>query len=145
MISVIITSILLIAPPAQDMAAMSASIKETEQQNLCVEWIDEALNAGWQADELPRLMRIMYRESRCIPTACGETDSPHIRKCRDWGLLQINDYSWKSTIRSMGWHIEEMMNPTENLRFARWLYEYSLDRNGNGWLPWTPIKQEATQ
>ncbi len=112
------------------------AVLEVLENDTCPQWVGTALVAGWQPDELPRLMRIMFRESRCLPDACGETDSPHIRKCRDWGLMQINDYSWKTTIRNMGWHIEQMHDPLENLRFARWLFEYSLERNGDGWHPW---------
>lgn len=112
------------------------ALRETVDQGLCLEWIPTALAAGWHPTELPRLMKIMWRESRCLPDACGETDSPHIRKCRDWGLMQINDYSWKRIIREMGWHIEQMHDPLENLKFARWLFEYSLERNGDGWVPW---------
>jgi len=114
---------------------------EVITQDKCVEWTATALSAGWEPADLPKLMRIMYRESRCLPDACGETDSPHLRKCRDWGLMQINDYSWKRIIREMGWDIEEMHDPIENLRFARWLFEYSRDRNGDGWHPWRPVKQ----
>ena len=115
---------------------LDAPVMEILEDGTCFQWVGTALQAGWQADELPRLMRIMWRESRCLPDACGETDSPHLRKCRDWGLMQINDYSWKRIIRDMGWHIEQMHDPLENLRFARWLYEYSLERNGDGWQPW---------
>lgn len=112
------------------------ALRETVTQGLCLEWVTTALDAGWHPTDLPRLMKIMWRESRCLPNACGETDSPHIRKCRDWGLMQINDYSWKRIIREMGWDIEQMHDPLENLRFARWLFEYSLERNGDGWQPW---------
>lgn len=118
------------------------ALRETVDQGLCLEWVTTALDAGWQPDELPRLMRIMWRESRCLPDACGETDSPHVRKCRDWGLMQINDYSWKRVIREMGLNIEQMHDPYWNLWFARWLFEYSLDRNGDGWQPWKPVKQQ---
>lgn len=111
-------------------------LEEIRVQGLCVEWAETALSAGWQPEDLPRLMRIMHRESRCIPTACGETDSPHIRKCRDWGLMQINDHSWKRIIREQGYHIEDMWDPYSNLKFARWLFDYSLGRNGDGWVPW---------
>ena len=111
-------------------------LAEVIAQDKCVEWTATAMTAGWQPEDLPRLMRIMHRESRCLPDACGLTDSPHLRKCRDWGLMQINDYSWKTTIRNMGWQIEQMHDPLENLRFARWLFEYSLERNGDGWIPW---------
>lgn len=116
-----------------------------DDENTCLEWAGTALTAGWQPAELPRLLRIIYRESRCLPDACGETDSPHVRRCRDWGLTQINDYSWKTTVRRLGLDIEQMHDPYWNLWFARWLYNYSLDVNGDGWHPWTPIKQEATQ
>ena len=102
----------------------------------CPQYAATALTAGWQPTEVPRLLRIMHRESRCIPDACGETDSPHVRRCRDWGLMQINDYSWKTTIRRLGLNIEQMHDPYWNLWFARWLYNYSLERNGDGWQPW---------
>lgn len=102
----------------------------------CPEWFAVALMTGWAPVEVPRLLRIVHRESRCIATACGETDSPHLRKCRDWGLLQINDYSWKSTVRRLGLDIEQMWDPFWNLWFGRWLFEYSVERNGDGWVPW---------
>lgn len=116
------------------------ALRKTVDQGLCLQWITTALSAGWQYVELPKLMRIMFRESRCLPDACGETDSPHLRKCRDWGLMQINDYSWKRIIREMGMNIEQMHDPYWNLWFARWLFEYSVKYNDYGWQPWTPSK-----
>lgn len=109
-------------------------INEIIEQDKCVEWTGVAVKAGWPIEELPKLFRIMYRESRCNPLACSESDSGRI--CRDWGLMQINDYSWKSTIRRFGLPIESMWVPFWNLWFAKWLYDYSLDRNGDGWTPW---------
>lgn len=150
----IATIILLLVPhqavephtPYMGAADMESAVMEIiSDPESCPQYVGKALTAGWQPEELPRLLRIMFRESRCIPTACGETDSPHVRRCRDWGLMQINDYSWKTTIRSLGLDIEQMHDPYWNLWFARWLYNYSSDVNGDGWQPWTPIKQEATQ
>lgn len=123
------------------LGSLDAPVMEILEDGTCLEWVVTALQAGWQPEELPRLMRIMFRESRCLPDACGETDSPHVRKCRDWGLMQINDYSWKRVIRGMGLRIEQMWDPYWNLWFARWLFEYSLERNGDGWHPWKPVKQ----
>lgn len=117
-----------------------APIMEILADETCFEWTGVAIRAGWQPDELPRLMRIMFRESRCQPDACGLTDSPHLRKCRDWGLMQINDYSWKTTIRNMGLSIEQMWDPYWNLWFARWLFETSMEANGDGWHPWRLTK-----
>jgi hypothetical protein len=115
-------------------------LREAVDQDLCLEWIPTALDAGWTYPELPKLLRLMFRESRCLPDACGETDSPHVRKCRDWGLMQINDHSWKRIIREMGLSIEQMHDPYWNLWFARWLFEYSVQYNDDGWQPWTPSK-----
>ena len=125
-----------IEPSIPFLGHLDAPVMQILEDGTCFQWVGTALQAGWQAEELPRLMRIMWRESRCLPDACGETDSPHIRKCRDWGLMQINDHSWKRIIRGMGLSIEQMHDPYWNLWFARWLFEYSLERNGDGWVPW---------
>jgi hypothetical protein len=107
------------------------------EQGVCIEWADEALNAGWPSHDLPRLLRIMYRESRCLPDACSVPDRPDQRKCRDWGLMQINDYSWKRHVREQGFNMKDMHDPLANLIFARWLFELSETTNGCGWQPWS--------
>ncbi|MGA1111058.1 MAG: transglycosylase SLT domain-containing protein [Ilumatobacteraceae bacterium] len=111
-------------------------IEEVVEQDKCVEWTDVAVHAGWPVEDLPQLFRYMYRESRCIPTACSTPDRPDLRRCRDWGLMQINDYSWKGTIRRLGLDIEQMWDPYANLWFARWLYETAEGDGGCGWSPW---------
>jgi len=110
------------------------AVEVVAEQDKCTEWTATAVEAGWAMEDLPKLFRIMFRESRCIPSACSESDSGRV--CRDWGLMQINDYSWKTTVRSYGFQMEHMHNPFWNLWFARWLFEYSEDRNGCGWQPW---------
>lgn len=121
-------------------AADGLALREAVDQGLCEEWIPTALAAGWEHGDLPKLLRIMWRESRCLPDACGETDSPNVRRCRDWGLMQINDYSWKRIVRGLGLEIEQMWDPYWNLWFARWLFDYSVKYNDYGWQPWTPSK-----
>jgi hypothetical protein len=103
---------------------------------ICAQWAGLAFDVGWPVREIPKLLRIIYRESRCLPDACGVPDRPDLRVCRDWGLTQINDYSWKKTIRGQGLEMRDMWNPELNLRFALWLFNYSEDRNGDGWQPW---------
>lgn len=100
----------------------------------CAEWAGLAFDVGWPAGEIPRLLRIMFRESRCVPTACSESDSGRV--CRDWGLMQINEFSWRRTIVGQGYVMADMWVPEHNLRFALWLWNYSLERNGDGWVPW---------
>lgn len=111
-----------------------------DQADKCREWAGLAYDIGWPAEEIPRLLNIMHRESRCLPDACSESDSGRV--CRDWGLMQINEYSWRTTIQKQGYQMADMWDPEHNLRFALWLYNYSLDRNGDGWQPWAiPDKQ----
>jgi hypothetical protein len=123
-------------PPTSQVESVHKKMVEVVDQGMCAEWGFVALSAGWKPDELPQLFRIMHRESRCIPDACSVTDRPDQRRCRDWGLMQINDYSWKSTVRKLGFEMSQMHDPYWNLLFARWLFEYSEERNNNGWQPW---------
>jgi len=111
-----------------------------ESAEHCPEWAGLAYDIGWPVFEIPKLLKIMHRESRCLPDACSESDSGRV--CRDWGLMQINEYSWKRTITNQGMVMSDMWNPELNLRFALWLWTYSEDRNGDGWQPWAiPDKQ----
>lgn len=111
-------------------------IHQIVEQNVCIEYVDDALLTGWESHDIPQLLRIMYRESRCAPEACGVTDRPDLRRCRDWGLMQINDYSWKTTIRSLHLDMEQMFDPYWNLFFARYIFEMAEERYGCGWQPW---------
>jgi len=100
----------------------------------CAEWAGLAFDVGWPKGEIPRLLRIMFRESRCLPGACSVSDSGRV--CRDWGLMQINEYSWRRSVVGQGYVMSDMWVPEHNLRFALWVFNYSLERNGDGWLPW---------
>jgi hypothetical protein len=111
-------------------------LQTASDQGLCVEWGLVALSAGWEPDQLPQLFRYMHRESRCLPDACSTPDRPELRQCRDWGLMQINDYSWKTTVRGLGLQMSDMHDPYWNLWFAKWLYDYTENRGGCGWQPW---------
>jgi hypothetical protein len=94
----------------------------------CGEWYETAMDAGWQADEWDRLSRIMFRESRCQHDACSKSTSG--LKCRDAGLLQVNQIHTKF-LAQLGWVFpDDMFDPLNNLLFARRLYE------GSGWKPW---------
>lgn len=109
-------------------------VSEAVLAGRCAEWAGLAFDVGWPAVEIPKLLRIMFRESRCLPGACSESDSGRV--CRDWGLMQINEYSWRRTIVGQGYVMADMWVPEHNLRFALWVWSYSFERNGDGWLPW---------
>ena len=105
----------------------------------CQEWAPLAVEAGWPPDPfiLDRLLRIMFRESRCDPTVTSRDD--------DRGLLQIHTKSWcrPNRYNEIGWlqaqgiigDCDDLYDPLLNLRSARALYLYSEAR-GDAWRPW---------
>jgi hypothetical protein len=99
-----------------------------EQYGNCGEWHDLAISVGFTEDEWPLLSRIMFRESRCQPDACSKSTSG--LKCRDAGLVQVNQIH-REWLSQMGWSFpEDMFVPENNLRFAKAL------KDSSGWSPW---------
>lgn len=104
-------------------------IVEVSEDTECQQWLQTALEAGWPNDRkiLDRLGFIMWRESRCQPTADSGPDH---------GLTQINQIHSK-WITDLGWTFEQMKDPAKNLRFA-WLLYSGREANGQcGWTPWS--------
>lgn len=101
---------------------------------MCGEYYQTAITAGWKPEDWPQLRKIMYRESRCLPDACSQSDSGRV--CRDWGLMQINEYSWRRHIIAQGYKMADMHDPFLNLKFARWIYELEVSNGGTGWGAW---------
>ena len=91
----------------------------------CGEWYETAMSVGWQPNEWDRLSAIMFRESRCQPDACSKSTSG--LRCRDAGLLQVNQIHTKF-LNDLGYDFpDSMLDPILILTFARRLYE------GSGW------------
>jgi len=101
---------------------------------------DDAVNlarlVGWPDDQLDTLAVVMYRESRCIPTAFNADDPMG----GSYGLTQINGF-WcmPNSNWPQGWlqvqgvgvdHCAELYIPEANLRAALAIY------NNSGWGPW---------
>ena len=109
-----------------------------EQRQLhgrCGEWHDLALEVGWQEEQWPMLSRVLFRESRCTPDACSKSTSG--LKCRDAGLVQVNQIhtAWLNELGLS--HPDDMFDPRNNLWFAYKLYS-SREQNGKcGWQPWS--------
>jgi len=104
-------------------------IVDVSEDTECQQWLQTALIAGWPNDRtiLDRLGQIMWRESRCTPTADSGPDH---------GLTQINQIH-KGWILDLGWTHEQMKDPLTNLRFA-WLLYSGREANGQcGWQPWS--------
>ncbi len=102
-----------------------------EQRQLhgpCGEWHDLAIKVGWDPENIPMLLKIAYRESRCQPDAWNGADA---------GLVQINQIhtEW---LGQMGFtHPDSMFDPELNLRFALSLFSSREEKGLCGWKPWS--------
>lgn len=96
----------------------------------CSEWYDVALDAGWERDELTKIGRIVWAESRCDADATNKTYS--------YGLLQIEWSAHEGWLETEFGITEraDLYDPYTNFVVGRWLFDYA-DRNyGCGWQPW---------
>jgi len=102
----------------------------------CEQWLPTAVLAGWPDDRqvLARLGAIMWRESRCVPTACAPSDTG--RPCRDYGLVQGNWYAHHKWWAELGITPEQMFDPYINLHWAWLLYSGREAKGQCGWQPW---------
>jgi len=104
-------------------------IVEVSEDTKCQQWLQTALEAGWpnKREVLDRLGYVMWRESRCTPTADSGPDH---------GLTQLNVIHTRY-MADLGWTHEQMKDPAINLRFA-WLLYSGREANGQcGWTPWS--------
>jgi len=107
----------------------------------CGHWLDDALDVGWSRKELSKLDYVMWRESRCFPSVFNPNDP----NGGSGGLLQINQF-WclPNRYNPSGWlqsqgilsSCKQLLIPDVNLRAGLAIFEYSEERNGNGWQPW---------
>ena len=93
----------------------------------CAAYVADAISAGWPASEAPTLARVMFRESRCIPTAYNAQDSNFGSR----GLMQINGVH-KRWLMDTGYinSLDDLYNPDINLRAALHLWRMV------GWSAW---------
>ena len=95
----------------------------------CAAYVADAINAGWPADQAPTLARVMFLESRCIPTSFNAKDTHG----GSYGLMQINAQH-KDWLMQTGFitSLNDLFKPDVNLRAALHLYRMV----GNSWSPW---------
>ena len=93
----------------------------------CAQYVADAITAGWPADQAPTLARVMFRESRCIPTAYNAQDSNGGSR----GLMQVNGVHKRWLIQT-GYinNLDDLYNPDINLRAALHLWRMV------GWSAW---------
>lgn len=94
----------------------------------CKQWAATAIAAGWPRAQIPKVLRTIWRESRCNPRAFN----PRGRD-RSYGLLQMNmkaNRAW--AFKRCGISAEtDLFNGYTNLRCA-----YLLYKAAGGWRPW---------
>ena len=120
-------------------ATTTTTLPAIPADHVCVDWLPALVEAGWPTDPaiLETALTIMWRESRCQPWADSGPDH---------GLMQINRY-WCSPSRYTpnGWlqdrglvtDCDSLFDPATNLRSALAVWFYSLEKHGDGFLPWT--------
>lgn len=108
-------------------AANAFALAELDPSLPCQEWAALALQVGWPADQLPTLLKTMWRESRCLPDADSGPDH---------GLTQINAIH-EDWLADMGWTVDDLFDPETNLRFAYLLWSSREERGQCGWTPWS--------
>jgi hypothetical protein len=104
----------------------------------CPKWRKLAMQVGFSARDYKTLDYIIWRESRCAPTAINVNHHRDGKVTRDWGLTQVNDYSWITFLRNgeIVDSAKDLLNPKHNLKAARALYVYSKKFHDNPWLQW---------
>lgn len=105
----------------------------------CPQWRKLSIDVGFSKRDWVKLDKIIWRESRCMPKAINENSRKDGSTwSRDWGLAQINDYSWITYLRGKRIVVRstQLLNPRNNLKAAYQLYKYSNDRHGDPWLQW---------
>jgi len=109
---------------------------------MCPEWHQTALQVGWAPEDLSKLSYVLWRESRCDPSA-HNTKDPTPDGSR--GLSQINGY-WcrKNTLNPEGFlqshgvleTCTDLHNPVVNLTAALTIWQYGRNLGRSGWGPW---------
>ena len=95
----------------------------------CGEWWELAIEVGWPEDRLPKLGKILWNESRCLPDVKGSGS---------YGLAQMQ-YSAHHDWMLAEFGItdrEELFDPALNLLTALWLAEYAEQHYGCWAQPW---------
>jgi len=93
----------------------------------CMEYLNDAIVAGWPISESPTILRVIQRESACDPLALNSKDSNNGSR----GLFQINGVHQTWLIKE-GYikKLNDLYNPDVNIRAALHLWRMV------GWSAW---------
>lgn len=97
----------------------------------CREWAPLAMQAGWPVELLPRLLKIVWRESRCLNIIAGHPD----HNGADSGPLQLNTV-WRDEIATQFGDANLINDPYTNFAMGWEIYKWHEANRGCGWAPW---------
>ena len=102
----------------------------------CKRYVDLARQVGWPKSERANLARIMWRESRCTPSAHNHRDPWG----GSYGLLQINgsNVGWATRMGYIQARTD-LTDPRRNLKVGLELWKLY------GWRPWGTRSSVTTQ
>ena len=93
----------------------------------CAQYVADAISAGWPADQAPMIARVMFRESRCTPTAYNAQDSNGGSR----GLMQMNGVHKRWLIEAgIITKLDDLYRPDVNILAALHLWRKV------GWSAW---------
>ena len=127
-----------------------------------VSWLPAlAKQAGWTADQIPKLSQIVLRESGGCPNRrggdmvdknCNLTGVSEWNHRSDTSLLQVNGLNYDPTRNKFAPICLQMdictqqplFDPLTNLKAGKLLFDYWQKAAGDGWIPWDPCNRTRT-
>lgn len=116
-----------VTPSVPSVPAVTAAPTTVRSGQRCPQFEDTARAVGWPEDAIDRLSYIMWRESRCEPTAHNPRP-PDDSYC----LIQLNMRAHKSWVGPIvDWDFNRLFDPTVCLTVGLELWH-----KAGGWGPW---------
>lgn len=134
-IAVVAASFVALSIPAS--ASAEIATRKAPANSRCPQHYQAAMNAGWTHSQWAQIDFIMWRESRCQPTAYNGRGRDN-----SYGLMQLNMRAHRSWVGPMvGWDFTRLYQPETNLRVAKHLYDKARTMFGCGFQPWKTSNQ----
>jgi len=86
----------------------------------------------------------MWRESRCQADADSGPDHCAFQINAFWSSDKSNPPNWLASKGIANTHAELLTDPVKCVKAALAIYQYSVERNGDGFLPWVTYSAKPT-
>jgi len=139
-----LSAAVIVETPAEEEATSATVVADAGE---CAQWRDLAIEVGWPAEEWDRLNYVIWRESRCDPSAHNKSDPAGGSR----GLIQINGFWCRKNQNTAQGYLqdngvlqtcEDLFDPRTNLAAGLVIWTYGVDKHGCGWGPWSTRKSK---